>query len=33
MERNYHSDSEESDAEERTYDETLQYLMRREYPE
>ena len=27
MERNYHSDSEESDAEERTYDETLQYLM------
>ena len=33
MERNYHSDSEESDADERTYDETLQYLMRREYPE
>ena len=26
MEREYHSDAEESDSEERTYDETLEYF-------
>ena len=33
MEREYHSDAEESDSEERNYDETLEYLMIGKYPE
>ena len=31
MEREYHSDAEESDSEERTYDEALEYLMNGKY--